>query len=137
MQERPNLFKLTLSSDPKNINQLEPFLARIRADRSLSDNQYHDILLCLTEAVTNGIRHGNDSDPSKKVSIEGEINESQIQFKISDEGCGFDPRAIPDPTSEEHICEPCGRGVHIMKNLADYLDFTEKGRTVHLKFRYG
>lgn len=137
MQERPNLFKLTLSSEATSINELEPFLQRLSKNRVLSDNQYHDILLCLTEAVTNGIRHGNENDPSKKVSIEGEVSGQQIQFKISDEGHGFDPKKVPDPTDERNICEPCGRGVHIMKSLADFLDYSEKGRTVHLKFRCG
>ena len=128
------IFTLTINSDLHNVEQVEPFLERFKSQCGLDDRLYYDVLVVLTEAVNNSIIHGNGRDPDKKVQIIGIIEEERIEFVVEDEGRGFDFNNVPDPTCERLIAQPNGRGVHIMRNLADYLDYTEKGRKVRIQF---
>ena len=88
----------------------------------------------MTEAITNAVRHGNKFDASKHVAVEFVGDARGLYFRVSDEGNGFDYDAVPDPTSPENILTCGGRGVHIMKALADELNYSDSGRTVELEF---
>ena len=88
--------------------------------------------LCLEEALTNAIRHGNNNITEKKVSIDYRITNLQIDIKISDEGKGFIPDAVSDPTSEAKIDLPSGRGLLLMRSYMDDVTFNEKGNMIHL-----
>ena len=127
---------LTLTSDPNNLARLEPFVRDLSLRHGLSSTQSHDILLCLTEAVINGIKHGNAYNPRKKVSIRCQCISDKLKVTVTDEGQGFDFSRLPDPTQERNLMEPGGRGVHIMRNLADNFDYAEDGRTVQMHFKY-
>lgn len=127
---------LTLTSDPKNLERLEPFVRDLSLRHGLSSNQSHDILLCLTEAVINGIKHGNAYNPRKKVSIRCQCISDRLKVTVTDEGQGFDFSKIPDPTQGRNLLEPGGRGVHIMRHLADNFVYEEDGRTVQMQFNY-
>jgi len=127
---------LTLTSDPKNLERLEPFVRDLVLRHGLSSSQSHDILLCLTEAVINGIKHGNAYNPRKKVSIRCQCISDKLKVTVTDEGQGFDFSKIPDPTEGQNVMEPGGRGVHIMRNLADNFEHREEGRTVQMDFKY-
>lgn len=123
---------LTITSDPKNIFQLENYLTEIGIGQE--DDKYGDILISLTEAVNNAIIHGNAGDHNKHVHILIKELTDGISFCVSDEGDGFNPNKLPDPTSDAQI-EVCGgRGVHIMKCLADDIKFDNNGSTVEMFF---
>ncbi len=127
-------FKLNLNSLPENINEVEPFVRKIQRAYPLSEDQYFDILLVLTEAVNNSILHGNEADPNKNVSVRFAMRNRQYQFTITDEGKGFNPEEVPDPTAPDRIQTPCGRGVFLMKQLSDSIRYSNKGRTVNINF---
>lgn len=126
---------LRITSDPNNILKVEPYLQQVSTFYQISEERYPDILISLTEAVNNAILHGNKSDDSKYVRIALEENNSELAFSVSDEGTGFDPREIPDPTTPELI-ECCGgRGVFIISQLADRVVFKNNGSTVKIFFK--
>lgn len=93
------------------------------------------MLISLTEAVNNAIIHGNKADAKKFVKINCKEKTHEVVIRISDEGTGFNPLEIKDPTLPENIAECGGRGVFIMRELADQLVFLDDGRTVELHFK--
>ena len=96
---------------------------------------YDNILISLTEAVNNAIIHGNKEDESKFVIVNCEGRKQEVVITISDEGRGFNPHQVPDPTLPQNL-ECCGgRGVFIMKQLSDEIKFHDSGRTVEMKFK--
>ncbi len=126
---------LTISSNPNNILEVESYLKRLDFDFELNTDKYADILISLTEAVNNAIIHGNKSDESKLVHINVREKDSGLAFCVTDEGGGFNPNRVPDPTCAENI-ECCGgRGVFIMKALSDNISFENNGRTVEMYFK--
>jgi len=126
--------KVILTSDPMNLQRVEEFINEIHQQHKLCPKVYPNILITLTEAVSNAIHHGNNADVNKKIAIWCRIRHSKITFKISDEGKGFNHKKLPDPTSPERIDKENGRGVYIMKQLSDKLRFSNNGRTVEIQF---
>ncbi|HJW31198.1 MAG TPA: ATP-binding protein [Saprospiraceae bacterium] len=101
----------------------------------IDENLYSNILISLTEAVNNAMIHGNQLDQDKKIVVTCRKQSHRIHLFISDEGHGFDPVQIPDPTSEERIQKEGGRGVFLMKQLTDEIHFLDQGRTVQLMWK--
>jgi serine/threonine-protein kinase RsbW len=91
-------------------------------------------MISVIESVNNAIVHGNKSDSTKNVSLSLSFQENAIQFYVEDEGNGFDYNNLPDPTSPENLDNPGGRGIFLIKNLCDEVDFANSGRTVTLTF---
>ena len=127
--------KIRISSRTENIVLVEKLINEICESRKISEDFYGNILVALTEAVNNAIMHGNKSNPAKNIDIHYTVTESIISFIIEDEGEGFDFDTLPDPTNPENIEKPNGRGVFLMKNLADNVEFTNNGSTVRLDFK--
>lgn len=102
----------------------------------ISENKQYEVLLAISEAVTNAIRHGNKLDPDKYVTIEFIGSPEHVTIKIGDEGEGFDPDVLPDPTHLEHILTPSGRGVFLLRSLAEEVIFerTPSGNLVIARF---
>lgn len=93
------------------------------------------IRLALDEALTNAVRHGNNSDPDKQVDVEYRVGPEQIVITIQDQGPGFCPEELPDPTAEENICRPHGRGVMLMRAYMSDVAFNKSGNRVTLTKR--
>jgi serine/threonine-protein kinase RsbW len=94
------------------------------------------MLTCLSEATINAIVHGNKQDENKKVYINLEVQGGKrLQFTVADEGEGFDYNRLPDPTAPENLENLTGRGVFIIKHLADQCIFNLKGNEVELHFK--
>lgn len=126
---------LRLSSDPKNVECVEPFVEKLVEKYQISPDMYGNILISLTEAVNNAIRHGNCNDKEKTVKVRlQEVNDRKIAFHISDEGPGFDYESVPDPTLPENILKMGGRGVFLMRQLCDNILFHDNGSTVEIQF---
>lgn len=125
---------LQLASNLESIAQIEPFLHHVCQAYAIEPGRFGDMLVTLTEAVSNAIRHGNRLDTSKKVNVLYHRKDKTLAFQISDEGDGFDYLSIPDPTAPERRMECGGRGVFIMKHLSDDLYFHDGGRTVEIRF---
>lgn len=126
---------LRLSSDPQNIRFIKPFVDRLASEHALDREVYHNVLLSLTEAVNNAILHGNRADLRKKVLVKAERNNHHLAIWVEDEGCGFDYRKVPDPTTEENLTTVGGRGVFIMHMYCDSVRFRNNGCAVELGFR--
>ena len=126
---------LSLPSNPKRITELEGYLTGILSNMEISKERYPEMLISLTEAVNNAIIHGNKMDESKVVQINCTDNNKHLCFSISDEGKGFNVKEVPDPTSEEYLDCCGGRGVFIMSNLADRIQFKNNGSTVEMYFK--
>ena len=86
----------------------------------------------LTEALSNAMLYGNSRDPSKRVLVEIAFQLGRIQARITDQGTGFDPEAVPDPTRPENLARPCGRGLFLMRKLMDEVWYNDRGNQVTL-----
>lgn len=117
-----------------NIRIIESFIDNAKEKFHLNDDIYGNIMISVTESVNNAIKHGNQSQNSKNVSISLYLDDSQITFRIEDEGNGFDYNNLPDPTAPENIEKPGGRGIFLMKHLADEVVFKNNGSIVDLIF---
>ncbi|MEE9438031.1 MAG: ATP-binding protein [Saprospiraceae bacterium] len=126
---------LIIKSNPNNIFQVETYLKNVQTDWQIDENRFPDILISITEAVNNAILHGNNADESKQVKIIMEEKSSGVAVSVSDEGKGFDPDKVPDPTSPCNIDCCGGRGVFIMSRLTDKLSFENNGSTVRMFFK--
>lgn len=86
----------------------------------------------LTEALSNAMLYGNSRDPSKRVLVEIVFQLGRIQARVTDQGMGFDPDAVPDPTRPENLTKPCGRGLFLMRKLLDEVWYNDQGNQVTL-----
>ena len=126
---------MQIVSQPESINLVEKLIDEIKSEYSIHEECYGNMLVAVTEAVNNAIQHGNKYDPEKMVHLSYEIEPDQIAFTITDEGTGFDYINLPDPTDPENLEKPTGRGVFLMKHLADQIIFSENGKVVELYFK--
>jgi serine/threonine-protein kinase RsbW len=134
--DNTSLYTLQLSSKIESITLLENFIDELCAKYYFSDEVYANVLTCLSEAVINAIVHGNGKNQEKKVYINLEVIENKrLVFTVSDEGNGFDFTNIPDPTAPENLENLSGRGVFIIKKLADQCVFNSKGNELELHFK--
>jgi serine/threonine-protein kinase RsbW len=92
--------------------------------------------LALEEAVVNGLRHGNGGDAAKRVRVRYHLRRDALLAEVEDEGPGFDPGRVPDPTLPENLGRPCGRGLLLMRHSMTWVRFSGRGNRVTLcKYR--
>src|SRR3954465_6759859 len=126
--------RIEIPSLNENVRMIESFIDNAREKFNLDDDIYGNIMIAVTEAVNNAIKHGNASDKQKNVFLALSLDESTIKFVVKDEGPGFDYAHLPDPTSPENLEKPGGRGIFLMRHLSDEVDFKDGGRVVELSF---
>ncbi len=125
---------IQIPSLTENLRIVESFIDNVKEKFNLNDDIYGNIMISVTESVNNAIHHGNGQDKSKNVSITLNLNDNQVAFLIQDQGEGFDFNNLPDPTAPGNLEKVGGRGIFIMKNLADEVRFNNEGREVELVF---
>jgi len=131
------LYSLQLPSNSESVAVLENFIDDLVEKLEIGEDVYANLMTCLNEAITNAIYHGNKQDPNKKIYVNLDvILNKRLVFTVADEGDGFDFNNIPDPTDLENLEKLTGRGVFIMKRLADQCIFNTRGNEVELHFRY-
>lgn len=131
----PMTQKLVLESKLKSVDAVDSLITQVREEHFISEENCNDIWVVLNEAVSNAIKHGNRFDPNKKVRLSVEIKEERyLCFTVKDEGNGFNPDTVPDPTTPERIHEPNGRGIYLMKKLSKSVTFTNNGTCVEMCF---
>jgi len=126
--------EMRFDSKPENIAVVERLIDQLSEEHSIIPEHYGNVLIAMTEGVNNAIVHGNKLDPEKSVSVTCAIDGKSLVFRITDEGPGFDYNNLPDPTAPENIEKPHGRGVFLMRHLADECAFEDDGRIVELTF---
>lgn len=126
--------KIQLPSLVENIRIVESFIDNAKEFFNIDDDIYGNIMVAVTESVNNAIKHGNNNDFNKNVTLSLFMEPNQVKFLIEDEGNGFDFNNLQDPTSPQNIDKPGGRGVFLMKHLSDEVHFNNEGRSVELIF---
>jgi len=125
---------IQFASTLEGISATERLIESVCGQFNVGEEHYGEILIALTEAVNNAVVHGNKLDSNKMVSVDFSIDGADMVFRITDEGPGFDFDNVPDPTSPENLEKPNGRGVFLMRHLADACEFEELGRVAVLRF---
>lgn len=131
----PIQHKYVLPSVPKSIAEVEKIVQKICEQFDIPEDAFGNILIALTEAVNNAIYHGNQANPQKKVTIEFHHHNNQLTFTVTDEGKGFNYQHLPDPTLPENISKIGGRGIFIIHQLADKVQFRNNGNTIDIHFQ--
>lgn len=125
---------LRIKSSIASIRIVERAIDEATSEIDVSQDCYGKILVSTLEAVNNAIIHGNKLNPEKYVDIEMLLENNQFKVKISDQGSGFKPDKVPDPTTPENIQELNGRGVFLMSRLADNIEYNSIGNEVTMTF---
>ena len=125
---------IEIPSLSENIRIIESFIDNAKEKFNLNDDIYGNIMISVTESVINAIVHGNGNDKGKNVMLSLKVSPKDLSFTVSDEGSGFDYDSLPDPTAPENLETVGGRGIFLIKNLADEVDFQDEGKTVSIKF---
>lgn len=124
-----------IPSKLENLNYIEKLIDEISDIFHLNSDMYGKVLISTIEAVNNSIIHGNKLSPEKNVKVDIFKERNELRILITDQGDGFDFYNIPDPTKPENIENIHGRGIFLMKNLADNVIFTDDGKCVELIFK--
>jgi serine/threonine-protein kinase RsbW len=128
------MHSIEIASSLNNISEVETLIDKVCEDLSLNEDYYGNILIAVTEAVNNAVVHGNGLEDSKKVKVQVNKEKERLMFVVEDQGTGFDFDNLPDPTAPENIEKPDGRGIFLMKNLSDEVEFENKGSKVCITF---
>ncbi|SIO05320.1 ATP-binding protein [Algoriphagus halophilus] len=126
--------KISIPSLIENIKIIESFIDNARENFDINDDIYGNIMISVTECISNAIIHGNQHDKNKLVHLELFMEDELLRFVIEDEGPGFDLTELKDPTEPENIEKPGGRGIFLIKHLSDEVKFEEEGRKTILSF---
>lgn len=127
--------EIRLDSVTKSLRQVERFVEEISDFYHLNDSYFGNILIALTEAVSNAIHHGNKNDPSKKVHILFESKPEGLSFKVIDQGAGFNYKDYMSKDDLLSANEMKGQGLVLIHTLADEVHFQNKGRVIEILFR--
>lgn len=125
---------LTIPSDVSKLPVVESLIDTVCQSIGVHEDVYGNVLIAVTEAVNNAIIHGNKNDVSLNVGVNVFDAPVSFCFNVSDTGNGFDYDSLPDPTSPENLEKENGRGVFLMRNLADEVVYNESGNQVFVYF---
>lgn len=128
-----SLKKIVIPSDLASAKEPEQAILAEAADHGFSEDAIFAIKLALEEAITNAIKHGNKCDRSKTVTVRYAVDSVEVVIYIQDEGAGFDPQDVPDPTVPERLSLPNGRGILLMKAYMNEVEYRRDGREIFLR----
>lgn len=123
---------LTLRELREGLESAQAAVAEALAARGYPEGAMFAVRLAIEEAVVNAFRHGNRSDPAKVVFFRAAIDDARADFEVEDQGPGFDPRLIPDPTDEDNLEIPSGRGVMLIKAYMTEVEYVKPGNKLRM-----
>jgi len=126
--------QVKLPSDFASLVEVENLIDKVCTDLGVQEGAYGNVLIAVTEAVNNAIQHGNEENSNLFVDVAVGDKEDEFCFRIKDEGSGFDFNSLPDPTAPENLLKENGRGIFLMRNLADDVEFDGVGNSVNIYF---
>ena len=129
-----SLKQLEIPSDPNQLLEVDRFFEELFERENLSEELHGNVSVSISEAVNNAILHGNKSDLSKLVRLNVNLDENKLAIEVIDQGSGFDYDNLPDPTAPENLEKETGRGIFIIRNLSDELEFEDEGRIMRMHF---
>ncbi len=124
------LVEIVVPSDLRSVKQPESRILGALASNNYSEEVTFAIKLALEEALTNGVKHGNRNDPNKRVTVRYHIDPKRAIICVCDQGSGFVPELVPDPTAEENLERPSGRGIMLMHAYMTCVRYSESGNEV-------
>ena len=126
--------RFIVGNDRDEIERIQQHILEALARYGYDDAACFAVRTAIEEAVSNAIHHGNGNDPRRKVTIEYAADEASIEIEIEDEGAGFDPDSVPDPTRPENVDIPSGRGIMLMRVYMSEVEFTAAGNRVRMRY---
>ena len=123
---------VSIPSDTTEARRLQEEIEQQVAAMKVSEQEVFSVRLALEEALVNAIKHGNQMDRSKQVRVRYRFFLDRLEVHITDEGTGFDPEDVPDPTAVENLERPCGRGLMLMRHYMTEVAFTSRGNSVSM-----
>lgn len=124
-------FRVVLPSDVSQVGDLVDVVARCCfGQREPSERARFRLCTVVAEAVANAMLYGNRNDPALRVTVEIDLHDDRVVISVSDEGDGFDPSVLADPTHPEILEQTTGRGLYMIRRLADHVAFNERGNTI-------
>lgn len=133
--ESPYILKI--KSSKSELKKVEQFLKKFFGFYKIPEKYFNNTLLCISEAILNSIVHGNKNDKARLINIQIHYKIKEILIKIQDEGDGFDYNSVKNPTIKENIKKESGRGLHIIKSLADKIHHNTCGNCIQFKINCG
>lgn len=135
ISEREVIENIKFLADINNVSIAEELVERICNSQGVSEDAFGNVLIAVTEAVNNAIIHGSNKDVSKEVTLSVYKSNEGLEFEVADTGNGFDFNNLEDPTDPKNIEKPNGRGIFLMQNLADDVEYFVPGNKVRLEFK--
>ena len=116
------------------VDQLIAFIRSFIRKHGFTDGTEEDIETAVREALANAIIHGNQEDPRKQVYVTVSCgSDGEVSISVRDQGCGFDPGVLPDPTDRNNLLLSHGRGIYLIRTVMDQVSFEEHGRVVCMR----
>jgi serine/threonine-protein kinase RsbW len=128
----PDSIVLELPADVRCVEEAVELMARhcFAGTPAPSRRTSFRLRVLLAEAISNSILFGAGGDPARRVRVQAELSESAIRLEVTDDGPGFNPGDVPDPTLPDGLARPIGRGLFLIKSLADRVEFNQQGNTI-------
>ena len=128
---------IVIASELKAARDLaEDILHRVEASGYAAEVCFA-IRLALEEALINAIKHGSRFDRGKRIRVSADVTGERAAITIADEGNGFDPERVPDPTCDENLEKPCGRGIMLIRAYMDEVEYNSRGNEIRMVKRKG
>jgi serine/threonine-protein kinase RsbW len=124
--------EVVIPSDTTEARRVQDAIEQLLKQHGVTDKEIFGIRLALEEALVNAIKHGNQMNRDKKVAISYTVHLGRFEIHITDEGAGFEPCDVPDPTAVENIERPCGRGLMLMRHYMTEVSFHGRGNSVRM-----
>lgn len=126
-------FEVFIASDTAEGQAVQERIVKRLEELEFPPRDVFGVRLALEEAIVNAIKHGNGMDLSKTVRIAWTITDDRIRVVIEDQGKGFKPADVPDPTCDENLEKPCGRGIMLMRAFLNVCQYNKRGNQVTLE----
>jgi len=131
----PQEFDVTFPSDTAQGRVVQERICSMLEENGFPPRDVFGVRLALEEALVNAIKHGNQMDPNKNVRVWWRLDAEHVRVVISDEGVGFDVTDVPDPTDDENLDKPGGRGIMLMRAFMSVVEYNDRGNQLTLEKR--
>lgn len=134
--DMPASTSVVVQSEPSALDGVyQQILSRLKQN-DYSDDDIFGVHLAFEEAFLNAVKHGNQMNPGKTVTVEFAVDAEKTAISITDEGCGFNPNSVPDPRVGENLYRPEGRGLLLINAYMDVVEYNDRGNRVYMaRFR--
>lgn len=126
-------FDETIPSEHAAGREVQERIIGLMEKNNFSMKEVFGVRLALEEALVNAIKHGNRMDPNKSVHVSCRVCDTKVRIIIEDEGEGFDVNAVPDPTEEENLEKPGGRGIMLIRNFMNFVEYNDSGNRLTME----